>query len=85
MIGHELLIDHQLRSQPPDMRQEEPDRLRETGDRAEPGVGLVGMSELVEQAQLEELCAGFGLFVRCDGIRIVVAKEPDQDRSLDCR
>ena len=25
MIGHELLIDHQLRAQPPDMRQEEPD------------------------------------------------------------
>ena len=54
MIGHELLIDDQLRSQPPDVRQEEPDRLGETGDCAEPRVGLVGMRQLVEQAQLAE-------------------------------
>ena len=64
MISDKFLIHDQLRPQPPDLRQEEPDRLSQAGNRSEPRVGLLGVSQLVKQAELQDVCAGFSSVVR---------------------
>ena len=72
-IGQKLLIDQELRSKPPHLRQEKPDRLRQACDRAEPGVPAVGVGDLVQQAEPQELGVAAGL----------VKERRNQDRRVE--